>query len=149
RVEKVAERLFQDNTYSTVLAHSASRLYDAIKTYLEGEKEERRYNSFGAAWLADNRKKALLAQVGVGTIDQALLAILPVRHQSLRLLGLSRNILIVDEVHACDPYMHKLLQRLLEFHGAMGGSAILLSATLPANQRKQLVESFARHIPDM
>lgn len=149
RVEKVAERLFQDNTYSTVLAHSASRLYDAIKTYLEGEKEERRYNSSGAAWLADNRKKALLAQVGVGTIDQALLGILPVRHQSLRLLGLSRNILIVDEVHACDPYMHKLLQRLLEFHGAMGGSAILLSATLPANQRKQLVESFARHIPDM
>ncbi|WP_292366556.1 CRISPR-associated helicase Cas3' [Methanoculleus sp. UBA208] len=149
RVETVAERLFENNTYSTVLAHSASRLYGALRAYLEGKEGVRKYSSSGAAWLADNRKKALLAQVGVGTIDQALLGILPVRHQSLRLLGLSRNILIVDEVHACDPYMHELLQRLLEFHGAMGGSAILLSATLPANQRKQLAKSFARRIPDM
>ena len=61
----------------------------------------------------------------------------PVRHQSLSSLA-SHAILIVDEVHACDPYMHELLQRLLEFHGAVGGSAILLSATLPSNQRKSL-----------
>jgi len=149
RVEDAAGRLFEDKTYSTVLAHSASQLYGVIRAYLEGRDGESRYSSSGTAWLADNRKKALLAQVGVGTIDQALLGILPVRHQSLRLLGLSRNILIVDEVHACDPYMHELLQRLLEFHGAMGGSAILLSATLPSNQRKQLAESFARRIPDM
>ena len=149
RIEKVADRLFLDNTYSTVLAHSASRLYGVIRAYLEGKAEEKSDRSSGTAWLADNRKKALLAQVGVGTIDQALLGILPVRHQSLRLLGLSRNILIVDEVHACDPYMHELLQRLLEFHGALGGSAILLSATLPANQRRQLAESFARRIPGM
>ncbi len=149
RVESAAGRLFEDKTYSMVLAHSASRLYSVIRAYLEGSDRERRYNPPGAAWLADNRKKALLAQVGVGTIDQALLGILPVRHQSLRLLGLSRNVLIVDEVHACDPYMHELLQRLLEFHGAMGGSVILLSATLPANQRKQLAESFARRIPGM
>ncbi|MCK9342502.1 MAG: CRISPR-associated helicase Cas3' [Massilibacteroides sp.] len=149
RVERVAERLFEGSTYSTVLAHSASRLYGAIRAYLEEGGGERRYESPGTAWLADNRKKALLAQVGVGTIDQALLGVLPVRHQSLRLLGLSRNILIVDEVHACDPYMHELLQRLLEFHGAMGGSTILLSATLPANQRRELAESFARRIPGM
>ncbi len=149
RVEKAAARLFEDDTYSTVLAHSASRLYGVIRSYLEGEDGERRYISSGTAWLADNRKKALLAQVGVGTIDQALLGVLPVRHQSLRLLGLSRNILIVDEVHACDPYMHELLGRLLEFHGAFGGSAILLSATLPANQRRKLTESFARRVPGM
>ncbi len=52
-----------------------------------------------AGWLADSRKKALLAEVGVGTIDQGLLAVLPSRHQSLRLLG---KVLIVDEVHACE-----------------------------------------------
>lgn len=149
RVEDMVEKLFLDNTYSIVLAHSASRLYGMIRRYLEGNEGEKQYNSSGSAWLADNRKKALLAQIGVGTIDQALLGILPVRHQSLRLFGLSRNILIVDEVHACDPYMHKLLRCLLEFHGAMGGSAILLSATLPEIQRKDLVKSFGRHIPDM
>lgn len=146
RIERMKDRLFRDDTYSTVLAHSASHLYGLMKTYLEGEAAS---ETPGTTWLADNRKKSLLAQVGVGTIDQALLAILPVRHQSLRLLGLARNILIVDEVHACDCYMHELLRRLLEFHGAFGGSAILLSATLPAIQRRELAGSFARRIPGM
>ena len=97
-----------------------------------------------AAWLSDNRKKSLLAQIGVGTIDQALMGVLPLRHQSLRLLGLSRNILVVDEVHAYDPYVHKVLETLLEFHAAQGGSAILLSATLPQKQRQELVTGFCK-----
>ena len=94
------------------------------------------------AWLADSRKKALLASVGVGTIDQALIGILPARHQSLRLAGLSRSVLVVDEVHACDAYMQRLLQRLLAFHAAQGGSAILLSATLPQRMRNELADAF-------
>ncbi|MEK7813880.1 MAG: CRISPR-associated helicase Cas3', partial [Candidatus Desantisbacteria bacterium] len=96
-----------------------------------------------SAWLSDSRKKALLANVGVGTIDQVLLAVLSARHQSLRLFGLSRKVLIVDEVHACDAYMLKLLGALLRFHAAFGGSAILLSATLPQTIRTQLLKSFA------
>ena len=93
-------------------------------------------------WLADNRKKALLADIGVGTIDQALLAVLPSRHQCLRLLGLLNKILIVDEVHACDSYMHELLCALLKAQSAVGGSAILLSATLSQEQRQALVDSY-------
>jgi len=94
------------------------------------------------AWLADNNKKALLAQVGVGTIDQALLGVLQSRHQSLRLLGLVGKVLIVDEVHASDSYMHTLLCQLLSLHARSGGSAILLSATLPASMRNELIEWF-------
>ena len=100
------------------------------------------------AWLSDNRKKALLAQVGVGTIDQALIAVLPLHHQSLRLLGLSRNILIVDEVHAFDTYVERVLENLLEFHAAMGGSAILLSATLPQAQRQALISAYCSGAED-
>ena len=95
------------------------------------------------AWLADNRKKTFLADLGVGTVDQALLAVLHSRHQSLRLLGLSRRVLIVDEVHAYDPYMSRLLQRLLAFQAALGGSAILLSATLPQAMRRDMAAAFA------
>ena len=94
-------------------------------------------------WLADNRKKALLADIGIGTVDQALLAILPARHQSLRLLGLMNKILLVDEVHACDAYMHELLCALLRAHAAAGGSVILLSATLPKKQRQALLNAYA------
>jgi CRISPR-associated endonuclease/helicase Cas3 len=94
------------------------------------------------SWYADNRKKSLLADVGVGTIDQILMAVLPVRHQALRLVGLHRKIIIVDEIHAYDPYMLQLLGVLLEAHARAGGSAILLSATLPIDKRVSLIKHF-------
>ncbi|MDX9858730.1 MAG: CRISPR-associated helicase Cas3' [candidate division Zixibacteria bacterium] len=93
-------------------------------------------------WLADHRKKALLAHVGVGTVDQALLAVLPSKHLTLRLLGLAGKVLIVDEVHACDVYMSAILEKLIQAHAVAGGSTILLSATLPSKQRERLVTAF-------
>jgi len=39
-------------------------------------------------------------------------------------------LLVVDEVHACDPYMATVLGRVLERHVSLGGHAVLLSATL-------------------
>jgi CRISPR-associated endonuclease/helicase Cas3 len=95
-----------------------------------------------SAWLAADRRRALLAQVGVGTLDQALLAVLPVRHAMLRLQGISRKVLIIDEVHAFDPYMREELAALLRFHAALGGSAVLLSATLPHRLREQMANAF-------
>lgn len=148
RVRQAYRKLFAGHSNpSLVLAHSSRRMV------LDMEEKNRADGGYGgrensasqdcAAWLADSRKKALLAHVGVGTIDQALLAILAVRHQSLRLFGLVRKVLIVDEVHACDAYMHRLLCTLLQFHAAHGGSAILLSATLPQTMRKELVNAYA------
>ena len=148
RVERVYQRFFADGTSaSLVLAHSMA----AFSLGLErtnttdagyGLKEHDSASSHCTAWLADSRKKALLAHVGVGTIDQALLGILPARHQSLRLWGLLGKVLIADEVHACDAYVMDLLKTLLKFHAAFGGSAILLSATLPQSQRAGLVAAF-------
>lgn len=91
-------------------------------------------------WLASTRRRALLADVGIGTIDQALLAALPVKHNTLRHFGLSSKILIVDEVHDMGtPYVAKLLRGLLTMHRAAGGSAILLTATLPLDLRRDLL----------
>ena len=151
----VYRRLFEQSAEpSIVLAHSARHLSDTfMKSIVNSEQGESQYEDSEetaavqcASWLADNRKKALLADVGVGTLDQALLAILPSRFQSLRLFGLAGNILIVDEAHAYDPYMNMLLQNLLTFHAAMGGSAILLSATLPQHIRQAMLNSFAKGI---
>ncbi len=161
RLGKVYQRLYdQNSTPSLILAHGARDLTETFResVALPGNKsngaaygkptatedEELSASAYCNAWLADNRKKALLADVGVGTIDQALLAVLPARHQSLRLLGLRRKVLLVDEVHAYDSYMQKLLDALLEAHARQGGSAILLSATLPWNMREQLVAAFYR-----
>lgn len=93
-------------------------------------------------WLADSRKKALLAPVGVGTIDQVLLSVLPKKHQSLRVLGMYRKILVIDEVHAADTYMFKLLDSVLKLHASQGGSVIMLTATLSLKQRTDIVESW-------
>jgi len=149
RLGGVYRRLFSADSHpSLVLAHSARALSDAFRMARVDEPDYGDHTQpAGAhcnAWLADNRKKALLADAGVGTVDQALLAVLPARHQSLRLLGLLGKVLIVDEVHACDAYMNELLCGLLRAHASAGGSAILLSATLPAVQRRTLIESFAQ-----
>jgi CRISPR-associated endonuclease/helicase Cas3 len=136
---------------SLILAHSASRLKLRLEELNRKESRELAGEESTAsvdctAWLSDSRKKALVADFGVGTIDQALIGVLPIRHQSLRLVGLSSKVLIVDEVHACDAYMGKLLERLLTFHAALGGSAILLSATLPLDQRQRYITSFSKGI---
>ena len=99
-------------------------------------------------WLAESRRRALLADVGVGTIDQALLSVLPVKHQTLRHFGLSSKILIVDEVHEMgEPYIGRELERLLQMHRAAGGSAILLTATLPMALRARLLASYGGQNP--
>ncbi len=95
-----------------------------------------------AAWIADDRRKAFLAEIGVGTLDQALLAVLPTRHAPLRLFGLSHRVLVIDEAHAYDAYMAEELCRLLAFHAALGGDAIVLSATLTAKQQSELASAF-------
>ncbi len=99
-------------------------------------------SAFCADWIARSNKQAFLAQIGAGTIDQAILAVLPARHQSLRLWGLVDKVLVIDEAHAYDAYMSKEIECLLEFHAALGGSAIVLSATLPQEKRASLANSF-------
>ncbi len=156
RLANYYHKLYEQNSFpSLVLAHSQRNLSDAYNKSLglkftEGSfygnisSDEVTVSAQCSEWIADNRKKALLADIGVGTIDQALMGVLPSNHQSLRLLGLSRSVLIVDEVHAYDPYMHRLLCSLLEFHASLGGSAILLSATLPIKHRKELASHFCK-----
>ncbi|HHC08397.1 MAG TPA: CRISPR-associated helicase Cas3' [Actinobacteria bacterium] len=88
------------------------------------------------------RRRGLLSTFGVGTVDQALLAALPHRFFLLRLAGLETKTLIVDEVHAYDTYMSRLLDRLLEWLAAAGASVVLLSATLPERRRRELVAAY-------
>lgn len=122
---------------------------DTFETSLDNGSEpsdqlDSRYEgtAYCSQWLSDSRKKALFAPCGVGTIDQALLAVIKAKHQALRLFGLSRSVLIVDEVHAFDSYTGSLITNCLRFHAALGGSAILLSATLPQSLRSDFVKAW-------
>jgi CRISPR-associated endonuclease/helicase Cas3 len=153
RLEKSYRALFAaDAAPSLALAHGRASLQarfaaailpeDVPPTPAGAEPGDEPAEAQCAAWLADDRRRALLAQIGVGTIDQALLAALPVRHAALRLAGLFRKVLVIDEAHAFDAYMRSELLALLRFHAGLGGSAILLSATLPRDLRQRLSDAF-------
>ncbi|HID7803061.1 TPA: CRISPR-associated helicase Cas3' [Proteus mirabilis] len=132
---------------SIVLAHGASTMNEQFMNIIKGGNEQyNRADDTASAqcyqWLADSRKKALLATVGVGTLDQALLAMLPRRHQSLRLLGLNRKIIIFDEIHSADEFMFEIIEHLLSTHLHQGGSVILLTATLSLKQRQRIINGW-------
>ena len=96
-----------------------------------------------AEWFT-HRKRGLLAPFGVGTVDQALIAVLQTKHVFVRLFGLAHKTIILDEVHAYDTYMSVLLERLLEWLAALGSPVILLSATLPKQRRDALRDAYLK-----
>ena len=78
-------------------------------------------------------ERTLWATYAVGTVDQALMAALAVKHGFVRLAGLATKAVVIDEVHAYDVYMTSILERLLRWLAANGTPVALLSATLPAS----------------
>ena len=88
-------------------------------------------------WAAESPKRYLAAQIAVGTVDQAMLGALQVKHAHLRASCLARNLLVVDEVHASDTYMTEIIRALLDAHTGSGGYALLMSATLGSEARQR------------
>lgn len=101
-----------------------------------------------AGWLSSSKKRVFLGQIGVCTVDQVLLSVLPVRHKFVRGFGIQKSVLIIDEVHAYDAYMYGLLEKVLEMQSACGGSAVLLSATLPSDMRNRLLAAWGSDTAD-
>ncbi|WP_432112739.1 CRISPR-associated endonuclease Cas3'' [Streptomyces sp. S1] len=104
---------------------------------------ERSTATAAGTWLR-GPKRGLLAPLGVGTIDQVLAGVLPLRYNVLRLLGVSDKVLVIDEAHAYGPWMHSLMTRLLEWLGAFGAPVVLLSATLTGSTAGSLVNAYRR-----
>lgn len=141
---------------SLVLAHGQQRLHDRFRaTVLDGvadgfaardpqsgRDDELPSTAACAAFLADDSRAALLADVGAGTVDQALLGVLPSKYNAIRLFGLADKAVVVDEAHAYDAYIGVEVQELLRFQAALGGSAIVLSATLSRKQREQMAAAW-------
>lgn len=92
-------------------------------------------------WLR-RQGRGILAPLAVGTVDQALMAVLPLRRNALRHLGLSGKTVVIDEAHAYDAYTHALLLRLLEWLGALRVPVVLLSATLTGEIAHDMVRSY-------
>jgi CRISPR-associated endonuclease/helicase Cas3 len=131
------------------LAHGGALLNDTFQSLtVSNIHDSKAGGEVRAAEWFTNKKRALLSEYGVGTADQAILPILPVRHHFVRLWGLANRVVVFDEVHAYDAYTGTLLVHILRWLLALGSSVILLSATLPPNFRRKLAEAVGTVLPD-
>lgn len=146
RIKKWIEKLMPDRKKSIFLAHGKAGFNEEyigikLKSIIYGEDE----NDASAVVVNDwtqGRKKGLLADFVVGTIDQVLMGGLKTRHLALRHLGLANKVIILDECHAYDAYMNQYLDLVLKWLGAYKIPVIVLSATLPQQRRKELLQSY-------
>ncbi len=92
----------------------------------------------GRSWF-DYRKRGLLAPFAVGTIDQALMAVMNVRHGFVRTFGLAGKVVILDEIHTYDSYTGTIINFLVRSLKELHCTIIILSATLALNRRAELI----------
>jgi CRISPR-associated endonuclease/helicase Cas3 len=131
------------------LLHGATLLNDTFQNLrLSGIYDPITDGEVRAGEWFTNKKRALLSEYGVGTVDQALLPILPVRHNFVRLWGLANRVVVFDEIHAYDAYTGTLLVHLLRWLLALGSSVVLLSATLPPSIRRKLADVVCADLPE-
>ena len=153
RVRQFIAGRYPAQSVNLQLVHGANLLseeFTALRFRTYPEEDGSLNEAHGSITVEDwflPKKRALLAPFGVGTIDQALMAVLQTRHFFVRLFGLAHKTVIIDEVHAYDTYMSVLLERLLEWLHALGCSVVMLSATLPARKRQQFVQAYGGQPP--
>ncbi len=122
--------LAEDCQHRSLLLHSNAWLFDTDMGGEEGRP--------GGAWF-DQGKRGLLAPFAVGTIDQALMAAMSVKHGFVRAFGLAGKVVILDEVHTYDAYTSTLLYALVKLLRQLQCTVIILSATLNQECRQQLL----------
>lgn len=149
RTLKFLQRQGTDRQLDLQLLHGGGLLNDTFQNLkVSGVHDPGAGGEVRAGEWFTNKKRALLSEYGVGTVDQALLPILPVRHHFVRLWGLANRVVVFDEIHAYDAYTGTLLVHLLRWLVALDSSVVLLSATLPPSIRRKLADVVGSDMPE-
>jgi CRISPR-associated endonuclease/helicase Cas3 len=114
----------------SLLVHGSARLLEEAELGEDGGP--------GGSWF-NSTKRGLLAPFAVGTVDQALMAVMNVRHGFVRTFGLAGKVVILDEVHSYDGYTGTLLDNLVNALVEIRCTVIILSATLTRERRSLLL----------
>lgn len=150
--ERTLEFLYSQGTNRKLdlqLLHGGALLNDTFQNLrFSGIHDEKTGGEIRASEWFTNKKRALLSEYAVGTVDQALTPILPVKHNFVRLWGLANRVVVFDEIHAYDAYTETLLVHLLRWLLALGSSVVLLSATLPPSIRRRLADAVNADFPE-
>ena len=152
RVEDYLQTRYQDIDIDPQLIHGGAAQYKSSRMLSESDQEGNDSAEDAVSWFEQNRKRALLTPYAVGTIDQAMLSVLQVKHHFVRQFGLSRKVIIFDEIHSYDTYMDEIIKRLFNWLHALDSPMILLSATLSRQGRQEILKavsaSNAEEMPD-
>ena len=143
RLKEWGEKQSSEARLSIELAHSAADLNDDYFSIKENTEED--YNESGLyvnKWM-NGSKKTLLPTFVTGTVDQLLMAGLTRKHVMIKHLGIAGKVIIIDECHAYDAFMNVYLDKVLAWLGSYRTPVIILSATLPASRRAELIEDYA------
>lgn len=124
--------LAEDCPQRALLLHANAWLLEQTEMGEEGRP--------GGAWF-HHAKRGLLAPFAVGTIDQALMAAMHVKHGFVRAFGLAGKVVILDEVHTYDAYTGTLLDALVKLLRELHCTVIILSATLNQQRRSALLDT--------
>jgi CRISPR-associated endonuclease/helicase Cas3 len=147
RIVNAVERAFPDGNHRPPVLLAVPGYLNVDR--MEGEKlapfevlwdDDDRWRWHARGWAAENSKRYLAGTIAVGTVDQILLSALRVKHAQLRASALLRHFIVVDEVHASDVYMNRVLDVVLKAHMQAGGHAMLMSATLGSSARNRFLK---------
>ena len=131
RVESFLSKIVgEESSYCLKLLHSSAWLEE--DSFGEDAK-------VGKSWF-DSKKRRILAPFAVGTIDQALMAAMNVKHSMVRAFGLAGKVVILDEVHSYDSYTGTIMNALVDELKHIGCTVIILSATLTSSQKKKILD---------
>lgn len=138
---------------------TSNRIHKRVNQFLERVLEQDSINRaalllHGKAWLKEFEigqdgapggswfkatKRSLLAPFAVGTVDQALMASMNVKHGFVRTFGLAGKVVILDEIHTYDAYTGTIIDRLINELRQLHCTVIILSATLTDERRRELL----------
>jgi len=154
RIETWIEHLHQDGHKSIFLAHGKAGFnkdYEGIclRSNINNYDDTALIHNNAEAVIVNDwtqgRKKGLLSDFVVGTVDQILMCGLAQKHLALRHLGITNKVVIIDECHAYDTYMNSYLKLVLNWLGAYEVPVIMLSATLPPSKRQDMIAAYEKN----
>ncbi len=151
RIKDFLENLVGDDTTTLHLAQSEAVLNPEFKVLYAGGANgpQDQQDSVATYDWFNGRKRALLTQFSVGTVDQIMMAAMATRHQFVRMFGLYGKTVIIDEIHAYDTYMMDIIGVLLSWLRRIGSPVILLSATLPKAMCVELIATYSGQSVDV
>jgi CRISPR-associated endonuclease/helicase Cas3 len=122
-------RAFAPGALDLQLVHCGAAMSEDLAALRDIDHSQ--HETLSASEWFGQRRRPLLSPYGVGMVDQALYAVLNVKHHFVRMWGLSNRVVVLDEVHAYDTYTSGLIATLLRWLKALRCSVVLMSATLP------------------